>query len=62
MTSTEPGKWKKAMDEEIKSLEDNQTFTLTKLPEGRKTVGGKWVYSIKGDIDGHDQHKARVLA
>ena len=62
MTSTEPGKWKKAMDEEMKSLEDNQTFTLTKLPEGRKTVEGKWVYSIKGDIDGHDQHKARVLA
>lgn len=50
------------MDEEIKSLEDNQTFTLTKLPEGRKTVGGKWVYSVKGDVDGHDKYKARFVA
>lgn len=62
MTSTESEKWKKAMDEEMKSLEDNQTFTLTKLPEGRETVGGKWVYTIKGDIDGHDQYKARFVA
>ena len=43
MTSTESGRWKKAMDEEMKSLEDNQTFVLTKLPEGSKTVGGRWV-------------------
>ena len=62
MTSTESGKWKRAMDEEMKSLEENQTFTLTTLPEGRKTVGGRWVYSIKGDIDGHDQYKARFVA
>ena len=62
MTSTESGKWEKAMDEEMKSFEDNQTFTLTKLPEGRKTVGERWVYSIKGDIDGHDQYKARFVA
>jgi len=25
-------------------------------------VGGRWVYSIKGDIDGHDKHKARFVA
>ena len=62
MTSTESEKWSKAMDEEIKSLEDNKTFTLTKLPEGRKTVGGRWVFSIKGDIDGHDKFKARFVA
>ena len=62
MTSTESGKWKKAMDEEMRSLEDNQTFTLTKLPEDWKTVGGRWVYSIKCDIDGHDQYKARFVA
>lgn len=62
MISTESGKWKKAMDEEMESLEDNQTFTLTKLPEGRETAGGRWVYSIKNDIDGHDQYKARFVA
>lgn len=62
MASPEAGKWKRAMDEEIQSLEDNQTFTLTTLPEGRKTVGGRWVYSIKEDGDGHDQYKARFVA
>lgn len=62
MTFSVSEKWKKAVDEEIKSLEDNQTFTLTKLPEDRKTVGGRWVYSIKSDIEGHDQYKARYVA
>lgn len=62
MASTESGKWKRAMDEEIESLEDNQTFTLTTLPEGRKAVGGRWVYSIKEGSDGHDQYKARFVA
>ncbi|KAJ8335974.1 hypothetical protein SKAU_G00393170 [Synaphobranchus kaupii] len=62
MTSTESEKWGNAMDEEIKSLEDNQTFTLTKLPKGRKTVGGRWVYSIKSDTDGHNKYKARFVA
>ena len=61
MTSTESGKWKRAMDEVIESLEDNQTFTLTTLPEGRKTVGGRWVYSIKEESDGHDRYKARFV-
>ena len=50
------------MDEEIESIEDNQTFTQTTLPEGRKTAGGRWVYSIKEDSDGHDRYKARFMA
>lgn len=62
VTSPEAGKWQEAMNEEMKSLEDNQTFTLTRLPEGRKTVGGKWVYSIKEDSEGREQYKARFVA
>lgn len=49
------------MDEEIQSLEDH-TFTLTTLPEGRKTVEGRWVYAIKKGSNGHDQYKARFAA
>ena len=30
--------------------------------EGRKTVGGRWVYSIKEDSDGHDRYKAKFMA
>ena len=61
VTSSQAGKWKRAMDEEMQSLEENQTFTLTKLPEGRKTVGGRWVYSIKEGGDGCEQYKARFV-
>lgn len=62
MASTESERWKKAMDKEIQSLEENHTFTLTTLPEGRKTVGGRWVYAIKKDSDGHYQYIARLVA
>jgi hypothetical protein len=39
--------WKSAMDEEMSSFEANGVFELTELPESRKPVGGRWVYSIK---------------
>ena len=61
-TSADSKEWVKAMDEEIQSLNENNTFTLTKLPKGKKTVGGKWVYSIKSDIEGTDKYKARFVA
>lgn len=54
--------WIKAMDEEIHSLRENDTFTLTTLPKGKKTVGGKWVYSVKSDVEGNDKYKARFVA
>lgn len=54
--------WIEAMDEEIQSLKENNTFTLTTLPRGKKTVGGKWVYSVKSDIEGKDKYKARFVA
>lgn len=39
--------WKQAMDEEMHSLKENDTFILMELPDDKKTVGGRWVYSIK---------------
>ena len=35
------------MDEEMQSLKENDTFTLTLLPEGKQTVGGRWVYALR---------------
>lgn len=56
-------KWKKAMDAEIHSIEKNDTWELTDLPQGHKTIGVKWVYKTKlnekGDVD---KHKARLVA
>ena len=51
-----------AMNEEIDALWDNETFELTPLPEGRTSVGGKWVYAIKLDPNGEDKYKARFVA
>ena len=34
-------KWLKAMDEEIASIEKNNTWELTELPMGQRTIGVK---------------------
>lgn len=60
--SNKSREWVHAMDEEIRSLKENNTFTLTTLPEGKKAVGGKWVYAIKKNIDGSEKYKARFVA
>jgi len=62
MTSSKSKQWKNTMDDEIKSLEENKTFSLTQLPQGKQAVGGRWVYALKRDIDGSDKYKARFVA
>ena len=62
VTSVNAKKWVNAMDEEIELLEENATFTLTTLPEGKDVVGGKWVYAVKKNGDGTDKYKARYVA
>ncbi|KAL0159683.1 hypothetical protein M9458_043408, partial [Cirrhinus mrigala] len=62
VTSTNSMQWKNAMDKEMKSLEENKTFTLTQLPQGKQPVGGRWVYTLKRDSDGSEKYKARFVA
>lgn len=55
--------WKKAMTKEMNSHEQNHTWTLTDLPEGRKKIGSKWVYKHKIGKDGTiESYKARLCA
>ena len=54
--------WQLAMESEMKSMEDNHVFTVVPLPEGKKVVGSRWVYSIKDNPDGNILHKARFVA
>ena len=62
IASAKSRQWKNAMNEEMRSLEENETFTLTSLPPGKQAVGGRWVYALKSDIDGSDKYKARFVA
>jgi hypothetical protein len=39
--------WRRAMAEEINSIEDNNTWELVDLPVGHKLIGLKWVYKLK---------------
>ena len=50
------------MHEELESLKENNVFELTNLPEGKKTVGSKWVYTTKENSDGSKRYKARFIA
>lgn len=54
--------WTDAMKEEMKSLTDNDTFSLTPLPRGKQAVGGRWVYTVKENSDGTETCKARYVA
>lgn len=45
VSSPDSDKWKLAMEDEITALNDNDTYELTVLPEGRSVVGGRWVYA-----------------
>lgn len=56
-------KWKLAMQEELNSIEENDTWKLVDLPCGRKAIGSKWVFKLKRDVDGNIvRHKARLVA
>jgi hypothetical protein len=36
--------WRRAMDEELGSIRDNNTWKLVDLPNNHKAIGLKWVY------------------
>jgi hypothetical protein len=56
-------KWTKAIEEEMGALLKNQTWTLVPLPQGKKTVGCRWVFSVKHKADGSiERYKARLVA
>ncbi|KAL0333027.1 UNVERIFIED_CONTAM: hypothetical protein Scaly_2204200 [Sesamum calycinum] len=40
-------KWIHAMEEEILSIEKNDTWEIATLPNGDEAIGVKWVFKIK---------------
>ncbi|EOY01844.1 Cysteine-rich RLK (RECEPTOR-like protein kinase) 8, putative [Theobroma cacao] len=54
---------KDAMTVELKSLEDNGTWSIVPLPPNCHVVGCKWVYKVKLNANGNvERSKARLVA
>ncbi|GJW13561.1 putative RNA-directed DNA polymerase [Tanacetum coccineum] len=63
MASLEAAKRKEAMKSKIYSMYDNQVSNLIDTTPGLKTVGCKWIFKKKTDIDGKVHiYKARLVA
>ena len=63
VTCADASKWRKAMEDELQSIEHNKTWELCDLPHGRKCIGSKWVFKVKKDGKGNTtRFKARLVA
>lgn len=63
LSSCDAHLWKIAMDDEMKSLMENKTWTLEKTPSGVEPIPVKWTYKLKRDANGNiERYKARLVA
>nr|GEU54865.1 hypothetical protein [Tanacetum cinerariifolium] len=59
----ESDKWLDAMNVEMQSIKDNEVRDLVDLPPNGKTIGSKWLFKKKVDMDGVvHTFKARFVA
>jgi hypothetical protein len=61
---SEDGKlWKKAMDEEMATLDKNKAWDLVEFPTGINPIGRKWVFKKKLNVEGKvEKYKDRLVA
>ena len=62
ISSPDAKSWKQAINSELTSLRQNNTFKLTTLPPGALKVKHKWIFKKKINADGSIRFKARVVA
>ncbi|GKA91239.1 retrotransposon protein, putative, ty1-copia subclass [Tanacetum coccineum] len=63
MSSLKAAKWKEAIKSEIQSIYDNQVWNLVDTTPCLKTVGCKWIFNKKTNLDGKvHTYKARLVA
>ena len=55
--------WYRATNDEVKALQDNETWDLVRPPTDGDVIPGKWVYKVKLEPSGRvDKYKARYVA
>ncbi|GKA02506.1 zinc finger, CCHC-type containing protein [Tanacetum coccineum] len=57
----ESDKWLNAMNVEMQFMKDNEVWELVELPPSTKTVGHKWLFKKKTNMDGADIRAIRIL-
>ncbi|GJZ98652.1 retrotransposon protein, putative, ty1-copia subclass, partial [Tanacetum coccineum] len=63
LADPESDKWLEAMNTKMQSMKDNQVWVLVELPPNGRTVGSKWLFKKKTDMDGNvHTFKARIRA
>lgn len=56
-------KWIDAMNQEISSINKNETWEICNLPKDRKAIGCKWLFTMKNNEKGEPiRFKARLVA
>ncbi|XP_035837195.1 secreted RxLR effector protein 161-like [Helianthus annuus] len=62
MASRDVAFWKEAINDEMDSIMQNNTWKLSDLPLGFKPLGCKWIFKKKMKVDGSvDKFKARLF-
>ncbi|GJT84361.1 zinc finger, CCHC-type containing protein [Tanacetum coccineum] len=62
MKSHDVAFWKEAINDEMDSIMNNNTWVLTDLPPGCKPLGCKWIFKRKLKVDGTvEKFKARLV-
>src|SRR5258707_320443 len=60
--SPEWHEWEKAIQSELNMLHEKGTWKMAELPEGRKAIGNRWVFTKKFDNQGKlSRYKARLV-
>ena len=63
MKSIDAKFWKEAITNEIQSIRENQTWTLTNLPQGCKPIGCKWIFKKRLRPNGTiEKYRAKLVA
>nr|XP_016478170.1 PREDICTED: uncharacterized protein LOC107799560 [Nicotiana tabacum] len=61
--ASKDARWVEVMQIELQALQDNKTWELVPLPQGKTTIGCKWVYKVKLKANRDvERFKARLVA